>query len=179
MWHLGERLGASLSALRLPRVRHFRSRAAVVHLALRLGRITFSAKRKRMEPLPPSSKRLLSSSEHVWRRFLLRGTFAFISSRTDAAPPRGTVMLVMTTKPRRRRPSSHLGTHCSSVGGSRAILRPREKPMSEQIRISQSVMEGSGAYNQHARHQTAAAWAAGQFLERAARNLAIDKWRGA
>ena len=49
--------------------------------------------------------------------------------------------------------------------------------MSKQIRISQSVMEGSGAYNQHARHQTAAAWAAGQFLERAARNLAIDKWR--
>jgi hypothetical protein len=46
--------------------------------------------------------------------------------------------------------------------------------MSEQNRISQSVMEGGGAYNQHARHQTAAASAAGQFLERAVRNLTID-----
>jgi hypothetical protein len=46
--------------------------------------------------------------------------------------------------------------------------------MSEQSRISQNVMEGGGAYNQHARHQTAAASAAGQFLERAVRNLAID-----
>ncbi len=46
--------------------------------------------------------------------------------------------------------------------------------MSEQIRISQSVMEGGGAYNQHARHQTAAASAAGQFLERAVSNLALD-----
>jgi hypothetical protein len=46
--------------------------------------------------------------------------------------------------------------------------------MSEQIRIIQSVMEGAGAYNQHARHQTAAASAAGQFLERAVGNLALD-----
>jgi hypothetical protein len=46
--------------------------------------------------------------------------------------------------------------------------------MSEQIQISQSVMEGGGAYNQHARHQTAAASAAGQFLERAVSNLTID-----
>jgi len=46
--------------------------------------------------------------------------------------------------------------------------------MSNPIRISQSVMEGSGAYNQHARHQTAAASAAGQFLERAVTNLAFD-----
>jgi hypothetical protein len=46
--------------------------------------------------------------------------------------------------------------------------------MSEQSRISQSVMEGGGAYNQHARHQTAAASAAGQFLERAVRNLTLD-----
>jgi hypothetical protein len=46
--------------------------------------------------------------------------------------------------------------------------------MAEQNRISQSVMEGGGAYNQHARHQTAAASAAGQFLERAVRNLALD-----
>jgi hypothetical protein len=50
----------------------------------------------------------------------------------------------------------------------------REKPMSDQIRISQSVMEGGGAYNQHARHQTAAASAAGQFLERAVGKLALD-----
>jgi hypothetical protein len=46
--------------------------------------------------------------------------------------------------------------------------------MSEQIRISQSVMEGGGAYNQHAKHQTAAASAAAQFLERAIRNLTLD-----
>jgi SAM dependent carboxyl methyltransferase len=46
--------------------------------------------------------------------------------------------------------------------------------MSEQSQISQSVMEGGGAYNQHARHQTAAASAAGQFLERAVSNLALD-----
>ena len=43
--------------------------------------------------------------------------------------------------------------------------------MSEQIRIFQSVMEGGGAYNQHARHQTAAASVAGRFLERAVSNL--------
>jgi SAM dependent carboxyl methyltransferase len=49
-----------------------------------------------------------------------------------------------------------------------------ERPMSEQNRISQSVMESGGAYNQYARHQTAAASAAGQFLERAARNLTLD-----
>jgi hypothetical protein len=47
------------------------------------------------------------------------------------------------------------------------------RPMSEQIRIFQSVMEGGGAYNQHARHQTAAAAVAGQFLERAVSNLAL------
>jgi hypothetical protein len=46
--------------------------------------------------------------------------------------------------------------------------------MSEQSRISQSVMEGGGAYNQHARHQTAAASAAGQALERAVSNLALE-----
>jgi SAM dependent carboxyl methyltransferase len=46
--------------------------------------------------------------------------------------------------------------------------------MSEQLRISQSVMEGGGAYHRHARHQTAAASAAGQFLERAISNLALD-----
>jgi hypothetical protein len=47
--------------------------------------------------------------------------------------------------------------------------------MSEQSRIAQSVMEGGGAYNQHARHQTAAASAAGRFLERAVDNLALDQ----
>jgi SAM dependent carboxyl methyltransferase len=47
------------------------------------------------------------------------------------------------------------------------------KPMSEQRRISQSVMEGGGAYNQYARHQTAAATVAGQFLERAVGDLAL------
>lgn len=47
--------------------------------------------------------------------------------------------------------------------------------MSEQSRIFQSVMEGGGAYNQHARHQTVAASVAGQFLERAVRNLALDQ----
>jgi len=46
--------------------------------------------------------------------------------------------------------------------------------MSEQSRSFQSVMEGGGAYNQHARHQTAAASAAGQFLEQAVNNLALD-----
>jgi hypothetical protein len=46
--------------------------------------------------------------------------------------------------------------------------------MSEQIQIAQSVMEGGGAYNLHARHQTAAASAAGQFLERAVSNLTLD-----
>jgi hypothetical protein len=45
--------------------------------------------------------------------------------------------------------------------------------MSEQI--SQSLMDGGGAYNQHARHQTAAASAAGQFLERAVSTLALDR----
>jgi SAM dependent carboxyl methyltransferase len=54
----------------------------------------------------------------------------------------------------------------------------RKRPMSEQIRISQSVMEGGGAYNQHARHQTAAASAAGQFLERAVGNLSLDHGAG-
>jgi hypothetical protein len=38
----------------------------------------------------------------------------------------------------------------------------------------QSVMEAGGAYNQHARHQTAAASVAGQFLESAVSNLALD-----
>jgi SAM dependent carboxyl methyltransferase len=38
----------------------------------------------------------------------------------------------------------------------------------------QSVMEGGGAYNQYARHQTAAASGAGQFLARAVSNLALD-----
>jgi hypothetical protein len=46
--------------------------------------------------------------------------------------------------------------------------------MSEQGQIAQSVMEGGGAYNQHARHQTAAASAAGQFLERAVSKLTLD-----
>jgi hypothetical protein len=46
--------------------------------------------------------------------------------------------------------------------------------MSEQSRISQSVMEGGGAYNQHARHQSAAASAAGRFLERAVGDLTFD-----
>jgi hypothetical protein len=46
--------------------------------------------------------------------------------------------------------------------------------MSDQGRISQSVMEGGGAYNQHARHQTEAASAAGKFLERAISDLALD-----
>src|SRR5580704_4096002 len=56
-----------------------------------------------------------------------------------------------------------------------ATLRPSGKPMSEQSRIAQSVMEGGGAYNQHARHQTAAASAAGRFLERAVDNLVLDQ----
>jgi hypothetical protein len=47
--------------------------------------------------------------------------------------------------------------------------------MSEQSRIAQSVMEGGGAYNQHAKHQTAAASAAGRFLERAVDNLVLDQ----
>jgi hypothetical protein len=42
-------------------------------------------------------------------------------------------------------------------------------------RIFQSAMEGGGAYNQHARHQTVAASVAGQFLERAVRNLALER----
>jgi SAM dependent carboxyl methyltransferase len=46
--------------------------------------------------------------------------------------------------------------------------------MSKQIPIFQSVMEGGGAYNRHARHQTAAASVAGQFLESAVSNLALD-----
>jgi hypothetical protein len=45
--------------------------------------------------------------------------------------------------------------------------------MSGQSRIFQSAMEGGGAYNRHARHQTAAASVAGQFLERAVGNLAL------
>jgi hypothetical protein len=45
--------------------------------------------------------------------------------------------------------------------------------MSKQIRIFQCVMEGGGAYNHHARHQTAAASVAGQFLESAVGNLAL------
>ncbi|HUI97910.1 MAG TPA: hypothetical protein VLX44_19285 [Xanthobacteraceae bacterium] len=45
--------------------------------------------------------------------------------------------------------------------------------MSGQSRIFQSVMEGGGAYNRYARHQTAAASAAGQFLERAVGNLTL------
>jgi SAM dependent carboxyl methyltransferase len=44
--------------------------------------------------------------------------------------------------------------------------------MSEQI--SQSVMEGAGAYNRHAKHQTAAASVAGQFLERTVSNMVLD-----
>jgi hypothetical protein len=53
-------------------------------------------------------------------------------------------------------------------------LHRRGRSMSEQGQIAQSVMEGGGAYNQHARHQTAAASAAGQFLERAVSKLALD-----
>src|SRR5580704_17881656 len=56
-----------------------------------------------------------------------------------------------------------------------ATLRPSGKPMSEQSRIAQSIMEGGGAYNQHAKHQTAAASAAGRFLERAVDNLVLDQ----
>jgi hypothetical protein len=50
--------------------------------------------------------------------------------------------------------------------------------MSEQIQIFQSVMEGGGAYNQHARHQTAAASAAGWFLEQAVSNQVLDDGAG-
>lgn len=50
--------------------------------------------------------------------------------------------------------------------------------MSEQIRVFQSVMEGDGAYNRHARHQTVAASAASRILEQAVSNQVLDDGTG-
>jgi hypothetical protein len=54
------------------------------------------------------------------------------------------------------------GTHFPILESTPATLRPKGKPMSEQIQIAQSVMEGGGAYNNESQSKSGSAMAGGE-----------------